>query len=345
MIAAHLRELVDARLAVIALLHDGMLRIEAAAGEEAEGLLGIELPLERSKGGAVLARKRSERVDSVVDDPEFDHTLSRRIGARTALIAPLLIQDRRLGVIAVCDRLGRNARFSDADLRMVEAFAGRAAIAVDLSQRVARESLQTMLHAQEEERKRFARELHDETGQALTGIVLALRRVREADTAEGFDDALDHVHGLAVSALEDVRRVAFELRPKSLDDFGLVAALERLVERVQAQSGLEIELETVLVSRLPENVETAVYRMVQEALTNSVRHSGAQRVSVVVAWREHMLSVLVEDDGRGFAPAEVMKGRFGLIAMQERLGLLSGWLDIESELGRGTTLRATIPIV
>jgi signal transduction histidine kinase len=279
----------------------------------------------------------------VLDDPEYDQSQGR-LGSRAALYVPVTGRSGVIGVLAVHDRAGQDSRFTDADLRLVETFAARAAVAIELSRRVARESFGAIVHAQELERQRLARELHDETGQALTAILLGLRSVRSAASPEELDRAAEELRRLAVAALEDVRRLAFDLRPKALDDFGLAAALERLAERTASRSGIAIELEVGLDERVSADIETAVYRLVQEALTNVIKHAGATRVSVVVGRRDMSLTVLVEDDGAGFEPDAVRGDGFGIVAMRERLALLGGRLDLESRPGSGTTLRAAIPL-
>ena len=129
--------------------------------------------------GKVLGRRRSERVDSIIEDLEVDQEFARRIQATTGLYIPLVGHDRPLGVISLHDKLGPDPRFSDADLRLAETFAPRVATAVELSERVARDALRRVVSAQELERKRLARELHDETGQALTSILLGLQSVED----------------------------------------------------------------------------------------------------------------------------------------------------------------------
>ena len=174
-----LRELLDARLVMIQLptLDGFWLTVEAADGENAERLLGLRLERERSKSGQTLARKRSERIDSLIDDPEVDQTAPRLVQASSALYVPLLVRDRAAGVIVVYDKRGVDHRFSDADMRIALSFASRAAIALDLSERVGREAVRAVLNGQEIERTRLARELHDETGQALASILLGLKQL------------------------------------------------------------------------------------------------------------------------------------------------------------------------
>jgi len=137
----------------------------------------------------------------------------------------------------VHDKLGPDARFTDNDLRIAEAFASRAAVAVDLSQRIARDALRRIVNAQELERRRLARELHDETGQALSSILLGLKALDEKVESDDARQAVSNVRELVVATLRDVRRLAIELRPKVLDDFGLVPALERLAETFGGQTG------------------------------------------------------------------------------------------------------------
>ena len=342
LIAERLRELIDARVVSIMLPEGETLRIAAAAGEGTGDLPGLRLA-PRSKAAAVLQRRRSERVDSLVDDIEVDQTTARRLGARTGLFVPLVVRDRAIGVIAAHDKREGDSRFSEEDLRLAETFATRASIAADLSQRVARDALRRVVAAQELERRRLARELHDETGQALTSILLGLKAVEDAKSPEDARAAAAEVRELVVTTLQDVRRLAVELRPKVLDDYGLQAALERLVEAYAEQTGIAVDLATQLgEERLPTEAETALYRIVQEALTNVVKHAEARRVSILVTRRGREVAAVIEDDGCGFDP-ERHDGGFGLLGMEERLALLDGRLTIESAPGTGTTLVAEVP--
>ena len=267
------------------------------------------------------------------------------MGVRTGLYVPLVVRERAIGIIVVHDKLGPDGRFSDADLRLAEIFAARAAVAVNLSQRVARDTVRRVVEAQELERRRLARELHDETGQALTSILLGLRAIRAAQTDEEAVSAESELRNLVVQALQDVRSLAVELRPSALDDFGLVPALERLARTFEERSGIRTAVEASLADeRLPAEVETVLYRLVQEALTNVVKHAGATSVSVVLARREGGVSAVVEDDGRGFDAEEVRSDALGLVGMRERLALLGGTLAVESTPSSGTALLAFVPL-
>jgi signal transduction histidine kinase len=348
LVCRRLRELIGARLALIALpVNDRELRIAAvdAEGEAGLGLADSRLSIERSKSGRVLERRQSARVDSILDDPEVDQEEARRLGVRTGLYVPLVARGRAIGIVAVHDRLGGESRFTDTDLRLAEIFAARAAVAVDLSERVARDTVRRVIEAQELERRRLARELHDETGQALTSILLGLKGIRAARTDAEAEQIEGELRELVVQALQDVRSLAVELRPSALDDFGLVPAVERLVQTFSERSGIAAAIEANLGGeRLSPELETVLYRVVQEALTNVVKHAAATTVSVVLTRRDGGVSVIVEDDGGGFAEDDVGAGSLGLVGMRERLGLVGGSLTIESNPGEGTSLAAYVPL-
>ena len=341
LVVERLRELIDARLVAIALPVADGLRVEAIASDEPNELLHTVFT-RSSKAGAVLARGRSERVDSVIDDPEVVQDIVRLFGATTGLYVPLLSHDGPIGIVFAHDRRGRDQRFTNADLRVAEHFGERASVAVDLSRRVKRDSLRRVIEGQELERRRLARELHDETGQALTSMLLGLKAV---ETAEDAPAALASLRELVVATLQDVRRLAVELRPKALDDFGLVPAVERLVETFTEATGISVDFESQLGrERLQPEVETTLYRIVQEALTNIAKHAGATRVSVLLVRRRGLVNALIEDDGHGFDADDEARGGMGLAGMRERLALLDGRLTIESARDTGTSLFAEVPL-
>jgi signal transduction histidine kinase len=344
LVASRLRDLIEARLVTV-LVPAGPdeLRFAVAVGEGGDAFVGELVPISGSKCGRVFERRRSERVDSMLDDPEASREVTRRVGAQSGLWVPLVARDRTIGVIGAYDKLGESAVFADMDLRLAETFATRAAVAIDLSERVERDALRRTVAAQEVERRRLARELHDETGQALTSILLGLGSLEDSLTDDGTRAAVHDVRELVVRTLQEVRQLAVELRPKVLDDFGLVPALERLTQTLSEKTGLEIELLARIEGRLPEETETALYRIVQEALTNVVKHAAAQHVSIVIARKDRTVTALIEDDGRGFEPAATREGGFGLVGMGERVSLLGGTLRVESRKNAGTTLKIEVP--
>jgi signal transduction histidine kinase len=345
LVARRLRELLSARLVTVLLPSgDDELRFAVVAGDRAE-IAGATITRSTSKSGRVLERGQSERVDSVLDDPDVDHEAMRLIGARSGLWVPLIVRGRAIGVLAAHDKLPADVRFTETDLRLAETFATRAALALNLSERIASDSLRRVVEAQELERRRLARELHDETGQALTSILLGLKGLEERVDDTDARAAAGELRELVVSTLQDVRRLAVELRPSALDDFGLVAALERLTDSFAEQTGISVDFQTALAEeRLPEEIETALYRIVQESLTNVVKHARARRVSILLARKHGSVKAVVEDDGRGFDPADQSDRGFGLVGMRERLALLGGRLEVESAQEAGTTIAAEVPV-
>jgi signal transduction histidine kinase len=344
LVAERLRELLGARRVFVALaLPDGRLRVHVAAGEGAGDLVGVELA-SSSKPAKVLARRRSERVDSLLDDPEIDPTFARTAASRSGLFVPLVVRDRAIGVLVANDKSDVGV-FSEDDVRLTETFAARAAIAVDQSERVSRDAFRRVVEAQELERRRLARELHDETGQALTSMLLTLRTLEDAQTREDMQHAASSLRALVHATLQDVRRLAVELRPKALDDFGLVPAVERLAATIAERTGIDMAVEARLLDeRLPPETESALYRIVQEALTNVVKHAQASRVSIVLVRKQSSVAALIEDDGRGFTADERAADGLGLLGMEERLALVDGRLSIESAEGQGTTIVAEVPV-
>ena len=212
-----------------------------------------------------------------------------------------------------------------------------------------RDLLRAMAQAQEEERRRIARELHDQVGQTVTGLSLGLRMLEE--TLAGVDPAVDErlswLRSLAAGIGQDIHRAAADLRPAALDDFGLAAALTALAADWGRRHGIALDLHTVgTVDRLPPEIETVIYRVAQEALTNVLKHAHARTVSVLLERREDGIRLIVEDDGDGFdldaAPGDA-RPHLGLSGMRERLLLVGGSLEVESAPGSGTALFMTVP--
>jgi signal transduction histidine kinase len=205
-----------------------------------------------------------------------------------------------------------------------------------------RETLRRVVDAQEHERRRIARELHDETGQALTSVLLGLRLIEEV--SPDVRAAVSELRETITAAIQELRALAVDLRPKALDDFGLGAAIERLADTYSRRTGIAVDVHVAgLSDRLPEDIETALYRIVQESLTNVAKHAGAATASVTVHRRPRVVSIVVEDDGAGFDPTRVTDG-LGLTSMRERAELVSGTVRVESRPGGGTTIAVEVPL-
>ena len=210
--------------------------------------------------------------------------------------------------------------------------------------------LEQVISAQEEERKRVARELHDEAGQALTSLMLGLKHLQETARDEGARTKAAELRAVASDTLDLMHDLSLELRPSSLDDLGLVAALERYASDYARKHAINVDFHpgTLRDRRLPIEHEITVYRIVQEALTNTAKHAGARNVSVTLEERNGTAVVVVEDDGCGFDP-EALKlstaraRRLGLAGMEERAALIGGRLTVESRPGAGTAVFLEVP--
>ncbi|HEX7089275.1 MAG TPA: sensor histidine kinase [Longimicrobiales bacterium] len=211
-----------------------------------------------------------------------------------------------------------------------------------------REVAARALRAEEEERKRIARELHDETAQSLSAMLIRLSMLRRVQDPGAREAGMEELRQQLVSTLDGVRRYARGLRPPALDDLGLVPAIEQFARTLAEATGLRVQIDAGrLDGPLTSEVELVVYRIVQEALSNVVRHAGATTVRVMLECRDANLVALVEDDGRGFVVQEVLRGDgegLGLFGMRERASYVGGHVDIESEPGAGTRVRAVIPL-
>jgi signal transduction histidine kinase len=335
------RALLDARAAEIALVDGDEFVIAAVAGEGVEGLQGRRVPIAGSLAASAMNSGRAQRFAELPPDS----FAAREMGARTAIVTPMMFRNRPVGYLVVMDRMSGSRAFGEDDERLLQAFAASAATAVATAQTVGDESLRRSIEASERERSRWARELHDETLQQLGGLRVLLAGARRSGDAERAFAAIDEAVDLLADGIADLRALITDLRPAALDELGTEAALETLVARVAQQSGLEIELDTDLgetAERHVGEIESTTYRLVQEGLTNVVKHANATRVEVRVVDLDGTLEILLRDDGQGFEPEENGSG-FGLIGMRERVALVHGSLDVESTPGSGTILRARIP--
>jgi signal transduction histidine kinase len=340
------------------------LEVVAASGARAERMLGVEVPAAASKVGTAMRARRGVLVDDLRADSDAHQPTVEMLGIRSQAIVPLVNRGEAIGAITAGED-GDGRLLTEDDLRILETYATRAVLAVVIARvldaerdRVAaearlraaelraaerRETLRRVVDAQEHERRRIARELHDETGQALTSVLLGLRLIEER-TSPDVRAAVSELRETIASAIQELRALAVELRPKALDDFGLEAAIERLAETCARRTGIAIDVHVAgLQERLPGDVETALYRIVQESLTNVAKHAGAATASVTVHRLPGSVTAVVEDDGRGFDPTAVTPG-LGLGSMLERAELVSGTVRIESRPDGGTTIAVEVPL-
>jgi two-component system, NarL family, sensor histidine kinase DevS len=338
------RALVEARAMVLLLAEGDMLALAACAGQVDQQALGARIPYAGTAAGDALTAGRPDRIGDVETRLALDEERLGVVGAETALLVPLVYRGTPQGVLAAFDRLAPDPGFGADEEALMLAFAASAATAVATAKTVERERLRESLAAAERERRRWARELHDETLQALGGLRMMLSSAARRGDPDRLASAVRDAVGLLESEIGGLRRLIADLRPAALDELGLVEAIDGLRSRVAGQEGLEIEVEADLGGeRLEPELETAVYRIVQEALTNVVKHAGARTVRIAVARHDGTLDVAVTDDGRGFEPGAPRAG-FGLIGITERAELLGGRVAVDSSAA-GTTVRVAIPLL
>lgn len=206
--------------------------------------------------------------------------------------------------------------------------------------------LRQLFDAQEQERSRLARDLHDELGQHLTAMMIGMRTVEQAESLEEAKGRARTVAEAGAASLREVRRMARGLRPTVLEDLGPATAIERLCEDFQTMHGVHVELAMAIEPsrRFSPQLELCVFRVIQESLTNAAKHAGAKRVEVNLECDERAMHLRVRDDGRGFDVDRSGGAWFGLIGMRERVEMLHGWFEVRSAPGAGTTIRAELPL-
>ena len=338
------RALVDARTVLIMLREGDELVVAASAGHAVDAT-GHRIPVATSTSGRVLEHGRPERID-VVSQLRVAPEVFGVSNARSALLVPMLHRGTGLGVLAAFDRGVETAPFTLEDEQLLRTFAASAAQAVALNRSVEADRLRSTIAAGDAERSRWARELHDQTLQSLGGLRVALSTVLGRGDEATKDAAIRQAIEDIELEIANLRGIITDLRPSMLDDLGLVPAIEALLDR-RRDAGLEIVGEVALgdlVSGgrgLDPQLETTIYRLVQESLTNVIKHAQASKVRVSVASIEGEVRIEVQDDGLGFDPAVRSEG-FGLAGMRERVYLAGGTVELQSG-ENGTLVRARLP--
>jgi signal transduction histidine kinase len=344
--------LLDASTLLIVIEERGELRVAASSGE-ASALLRI-VPMEGSalgtlyRGGQPVALERPKGQEA-----KWLHELG--IEARSVLVEPLLMEGQGGMVIA----LRTDQSFRGPDREALRAFAMSVAQRLAAERSVEIERLRYGMEARERERTRWAREIHDETVQGLGALRLKLANARDQANAKDLDEAVDVVLEGLGQEIDGLRHLITELRPAALDDLGLVPALEALARRAQAIDGLEIQTQIEIdggadgPQRLDPELESTLYRVIQEALTNVSRHANATKATISVVQRNGTIRAAVIDDGQGLpaggparprTPGEELKGGFGVSGMRERAELVGGELEMAPAPGGGTTVQLTVPL-
>jgi len=358
------RTLLVADIAILTLRNEqGGLYVRAISGAQAQAASAIPLTPGRGFAGAVFARGHPLSTGDYLNDPTFvrdtvvDAALSRE-GLRSHLGVPLKVANQVLGALVVARREAES--FTRQEVSLLARLGNQASIAIhnaNLYEEVSRKEslrgqlLQKVISAQEDERKRIARELHDEPAQIFSALVMQLEGMgKELPDSEALvKDKLRKLQGLAAHALETVRKLMSDLRPTYLDDLGLIPAIRQYAADRLGNVGVNVNVLTSNMDRrLPGQVETAIFRVFQEAINNIYKHAGACNASIRLTRDSGKVLASISDDGKGFdvdSSEGVNKNSgLGLVGIEERVSLLGGTLNIKSKPGKGTELRIEVPV-
>ncbi len=323
----------------------------------------MRLQLGEGIAGSVAQSGKAIMVEDFSADPRTAHPdIVSDEGLQALISVPLRAKDKVLGVINIASRMPRV--FTSNDMHLLHSIGDQLGVAIEqarLNERLrrARERLRRLarqnLVAEEEERRRIARELHDETSQSLSGLALQLQALVDMAEMSGDKDAefiagLKKVQALTVQVHTEVSRLIADLRPALLDTLGLIPAVRQHAEAALTHLGVNVTVNTKGAERrLPPEYETGLFRFVQGAVGNIAQHSRAKNSAITLEFREDELKIIIKDDGQGFDVSEITdveesgRGR-GLFSMRERIGFLGGSSWIESQPGQGTTVWAQVPI-
>ena len=349
--------LLDASNLLVVIEERGELRVAASSG--AGSVRRRIMPVQGSALGALYLQGRALSLDRPRgEEAMWLHELG--LEARAALVEPLSMEGYGGGLVIA---LRADGGFRDPDRQALGAFASSVAVRLAAERSVEIERLRYGMEARERERTRWAREIHDESIQGIGALRLQLANARDLNDKQALSEAVDTaLEGLGTE-IDGLRHLITELRPAALDDLGLAAALEALARRAQAIDGLEVKTEIQIGAgdeddlagngsrRLDPELESTIYRVVQEALTNVSRHAQATKAVIGVSERDGVLCASVTDDGRGLPDStrlgprgDGLEGGFGMSGMRERAELVRGELEWAPAPERGTVMRLTVPL-
>jgi len=343
LIVKRARALVDARALLVLLRRGDHLFVAARAGQVSEEVGNLTVPTDDDVFGAAMDDRVSQRLER--GSPPSKARLRERLGAEAALVVPLLFRGRSVGALVALDREAGGVEFDQEDLRLLQSFAASAATAVATAQTVESDRLRQQVESAERERQRWARELHDDALQGLAAIRITLATALQSSDqgrAERIERAAEETLERLEEQINELNRLINDLRPVALERLGLAGALEALAEEASSRGGIEVET-TIEVEGLGGEEERIVYRLVQEALNNVLKHAVASRVVVAVREAQGGIWIDIRDDGAGFDPSASTRGR-GLVGMRERIELFGGRVEVESRPGEGTAISAIVPL-
>lgn len=365
----HAATLAEGQYAAMGVYRDGRLERFIHTGLTPDQVAAIDHPpVGLGLLGEVITAHGPTVAAAIADDPRSVGFPDGHPHMTSFLGVPVASATKRHGNLYVTDKHGGGA-FDDEDVRLVTALAGFCACAIDRTllfeaerdrtkqaglaaaaerrSDLCRDVLERVIDAQESERARVARDLHDQVGQSLTSILLALRLVESVQPGGAEQgERIAELRELVTDTLDDVRRVAFDLRPAVLDDIGLRTALLRLSTDLLTRTGLDVDMTCTGIDdehRLEPQTETMLYRIAQESLTNIVRHAGTLQASLSLVRTEDEVCLRIADNGSGF-DVEGSAGSLGLAGMAERADLIGAHFEISSNVGRGTTVSVEVPV-
>jgi signal transduction histidine kinase len=369
-IAAEARNLVAARTVTIGVPDEvsATVRFPVVDGDDAAELRGTEIPLDGSLIGAVIQAGEPMRVDVTTSPSMQSDPLVERVAAHSLVAVPISGGDETIAAIVAIDHAGGEP-FSAEDQQLLDGLSALGAVALATARAFGRErarsdalarlrkteaeaqtrrvGMQRIVETQERERQRIAQDLHDRTAGALTAVQIGLKRLERERDATVLQAGLVELRHELAGAIEDLRDVIVDLRPKVLDDFGLGPAIERLCDSLARRSGLVIDAAwDPAVGGIRPELASAAFRVVQEALMNAVRHAQARRVGVSATVDNETLVVVIEDDGVGVTsePATGPDNGYGIRGMQERAALIGGALSFARPTSGGTRVCLEAPL-
>ena len=339
------RALLEARSSYVLLRQGADLTVRGAAGEGGARAIG------RSAGpGSLTADFVGMDASQRIGPAASEALVELGIESQAGLAVPLRTRGRGLGVLLVVDHLGDEPGFSADQQLTLESFATSAANAIGASLTIEDEKAKLAIASSERERGRWARELHDETLQELGALRIMQENAIRAGSPDEARNYLAKANEQVERTVSGLQGLIAELRPAALDQIGVEAAIEALIERFASRSDLKFETDIDLAyergdaaSRPEPELEATIYRLVQEGLTNAIKHADATRARVAIEERDGQVSIRVEDDGNGFDMTSVKRG-FGLTGMSERVEMAGGEISFEGRDGGGTLIRVSLPV-
>ena len=356
-ILTNLERVIPYDSACVFLLEGDHLTAVAGRGFQESDVIGRKYPLETDQlFQRIISTGQPYIIADVSQEPSFMGWGNTQ-DIRGWMGVPLRLHGRYIGILTV-DNFQPEA-YSELQANLAQAFANQAGVAIENARlfeqvREGRERLQMLsqqlLNVQENERRRIALELHDQIGQTLTAVKINLQTAQRKPEAEAFEESLEQSISIVERALSQVRNLSLTLRPSMLDDLGLVAALRWYVDRQAQRGGFVVDFYADEFEERPNSeVETACYRVAQEAMTNIMRHADAGQIKVQILNLDNELQMMIEDDGRGFDVTDALERAgqgesLGLLGMRERVQLLGGKFEIETAPGKGASLTARFPL-